>query len=653
MKEKKSRGFTVIELLIAVSIIVVLVALIIFLTSRSRARAEDARTQETLANVRTIAVEERLQNESGSGSGGSQSGYANVCSSESVREAMYTLAQQLGTIDYACVSSADEFAIAFPLKAQSGYWCVDANGVSGKVEGLPTASPPHQCSNVAPSDGSGGPSGEPGDGNPGDGGGDPGDGGTEEGGGDDDGINDAPVIVLEAGSFSAGGGVTQMCSGIYCVVTPASASEDAFAFVSATDSEDGALSVTVEDEAYVYTSSIPTDGPGIGQKTIAAIGVFEGCDVSSKKITYEALDNDGESDSASRTFLFCESLAQPDTTAPVVSITDPEEDEVLSGTRQINATASDNVGVVGVSFLYGISAETATTLIDAEDSASPYSVSWDTSGVTDGEYVLIASARDVAGNVTASAPIPITIQNEEVAPARKPLLFSSGFEGPTTSFLNGFSTQQCCSYSIGQSTTLSREGLASLKTEVRSTDSKVSGGWRAEVLPGGVEDEGDRWYGWSVYFQTPASGGFFNGNYGGQYVHWNSNAAGSSKLSWTWSENNWMLMTDPELPSAEHVGIGGPKKITANTWHDIVVHANWSTGLLEVWLDNALFYSAPAGSGLISEDPGQYFKFGIVRWGEGAGGAPTGTKWVVYYDSLRIGDGATGVGYYDVAPGDY
>src|SRR5215475_7468896 len=58
-----------------------------------------------------------------------------------------------------------------------------------------------------------------------------------------------------------------------------------------------------------------------------------------------------------------------DTTRPNVSLTPPPT--IVTGTVNLAATASDNVGVVGVKFLLD-----ANTQIGAEDATSPYGVSW-------------------------------------------------------------------------------------------------------------------------------------------------------------------------------------------------------------------------------------------------------------------------------------
>ena len=68
-----------------------------------------------------------------------------------------------------------------------------------------------------------------------------------------------------------------------------------------------------------------------------------------------------------------------------------------SGTVNLAAAASDNVGVVGVKFLLD-----GNTTIGAEDTTSPYGVSWNTTTVSNGTHTLAAQARDAANNVATS-----------------------------------------------------------------------------------------------------------------------------------------------------------------------------------------------------------------------------------------------------------
>src|SRR5437879_29129 len=102
--------------------------------------------------------------------------------------------------------------------------------------------------------------------------------------------------------------------------------------------------------------------------------------------------------------------AQVDTTPPTVVIASPPSGATICGTVPVMASASDDVGVVGVQFKYdGIN-------IGAEDTTAPYAVAAHTTAVANGSYALTAVARDAAGNVTTSAPVTVTVANPTPAP---------------------------------------------------------------------------------------------------------------------------------------------------------------------------------------------------------------------------------------------
>jgi hypothetical protein len=100
----------------------------------------------------------------------------------------------------------------------------------------------------------------------------------------------------------------------------------------------------------------------------------------------------------------------PDTTAPAVSFTAPTNGATIFGTTTVSASASDNIGVVGVQFvLDGIN-------LNAEDTVSPYSIAWNTRTISDGNHDLVAIARDAAGNTATSSLITVTVKNNDTVP---------------------------------------------------------------------------------------------------------------------------------------------------------------------------------------------------------------------------------------------
>jgi hypothetical protein len=98
-----------------------------------------------------------------------------------------------------------------------------------------------------------------------------------------------------------------------------------------------------------------------------------------------------------------------DTTPPTASITTPANGATVSGTVSVTASVSDNGTVTAVDFYDG------STLIGT-DASTPYSVSWATRSGANGSHTLRAYPRDAAGNVGASAPVTVTVDNDFTAP---------------------------------------------------------------------------------------------------------------------------------------------------------------------------------------------------------------------------------------------
>lgn len=97
-----------------------------------------------------------------------------------------------------------------------------------------------------------------------------------------------------------------------------------------------------------------------------------------------------------------------DTTPPTVSVTSPTDGSTASGTISLAANANDNVGIAGVQFILDGSN------FGAEDISSPYSVSLDTTTLTNAIHSVTAQARDTSGNLATSTAVNFTVNN--VAP---------------------------------------------------------------------------------------------------------------------------------------------------------------------------------------------------------------------------------------------
>jgi len=99
-----------------------------------------------------------------------------------------------------------------------------------------------------------------------------------------------------------------------------------------------------------------------------------------------------------------------DTTPPTVTVTAPPASATVANTVTVAATASDNVGVVGVQVrLDGVA-------LGPERTVAPYTVSWDTRTAANGVHTLTAVARDAAGNRATSAGVVVIVNNGDTTP---------------------------------------------------------------------------------------------------------------------------------------------------------------------------------------------------------------------------------------------
>ncbi len=104
----------------------------------------------------------------------------------------------------------------------------------------------------------------------------------------------------------------------------------------------------------------------------------------------------------------------PDTTRPSVSVTSPGNGTTVSGTINVTASASDNVGVTHV-----ILHVDYVAIKDDTDASDGWSTSWNSTAVGNGSHTVKAAAYDAAGNTT-SATNSIVVNNSSGTPAPPP-----------------------------------------------------------------------------------------------------------------------------------------------------------------------------------------------------------------------------------------
>jgi subtilisin family serine protease len=114
--------------------------------------------------------------------------------------------------------------------------------------------------------------------------------------------------------------------------------------------------------------------------------------------------------------------APGDTTPPTTSITSPANGATVSGTINVTANASDNVGVTRVElYIDGV--------LRGTDTSSPYSIAWDTTTVSNGGHSLQTRAFDAAGNSGSSSTVNVTVSN---GTGGGELIVNGGFEGSSS-----------------------------------------------------------------------------------------------------------------------------------------------------------------------------------------------------------------------------
>jgi hypothetical protein len=97
-------------------------------------------------------------------------------------------------------------------------------------------------------------------------------------------------------------------------------------------------------------------------------------------------------------------LVRIDLAAPTAAVTAPATGATVSGTVQLQATASDTgSGVARVEFYVDGTLQGTST-------SAPYKVAWNTRKASKGTHTITAVAVDNAGNRGTSAAITVTVQ---------------------------------------------------------------------------------------------------------------------------------------------------------------------------------------------------------------------------------------------------
>jgi hypothetical protein len=214
-------------------------------------------------------------------------------------------------------------------------------------------------------------------------------------------VYDAATKVLKIRHAQAAVRISAAADTAAPVITEVAASgvSDRSAIVSWTTNEPADSQVEYGQTAS-YGSMTALDGSRVTAHAAAISGLLPATVYHYRVISRDAAGNlAGSGDSTFTT-------TGPDVAPPAVSITAPTGGSTVSGAAvTLRADATDDVGVVSVQFMVD------GAPVGAPQTVAPYSVNWDSTGVANGTHIVSADAVDAAGNMTASAVVTVTVDN--------------------------------------------------------------------------------------------------------------------------------------------------------------------------------------------------------------------------------------------------
>jgi flagellar hook assembly protein FlgD len=137
-------------------------------------------------------------------------------------------------------------------------------------------------------------------------------------------------------------------------------------------------------------------------------------------------------------------LKVTDTTAPAVTLASPTDSSALSGTATLSVAASDDVGIQRVQYLIDGS-------VKASSDVPPFSATYGTLSLANGQHTFAARAYDTSGNVATSPTVTATVSNvapEVLNPTVAPQPFSPNKDGVADKATATFTTSETASQRV-------------------------------------------------------------------------------------------------------------------------------------------------------------------------------------------------------------
>jgi hypothetical protein len=162
-----------------------------------------------------------------------------------------------------------------------------------------------------------------------------------------------------------------------------------------------ALQASASDNVGVSSVSFSVDGVQKGNDATSPFSLtWDSTSVPNGAHTLSATASDAAGNSSTASITVTVNNPLPDTTAPTVVITSPNNGAAVNGNVSVEASATDNVGVTKVEF-YIDGSLAATTR------SAPYSYRWAVKRERPGAHSLQCKAYDAAGNVGVSSVVTV------------------------------------------------------------------------------------------------------------------------------------------------------------------------------------------------------------------------------------------------------
>ena len=212
------------------------------------------------------------------------------------------------------------------------------------------------------------------------------------------------------------------------------------------------------DNVGVTGYSIYRDGQLVGTATATFFADSALASNTAYSYTVLAFDQAGNKSDPSAPGSVISTLAT-DLAPPTVAITAPSNGASVSGAVAVNASASDDVKLMGVQFMLDGSP------LGTEDAVAPFSVSWATSSSPNGAHTLTAVARDSVGKTATSDPVVVTTNNDRTPPVLSAVVATTGTSTAAVSWLTDEASNTQVQYgtttAYGSQTTLSNSMVTS------------------------------------------------------------------------------------------------------------------------------------------------------------------------------------------------